>query len=188
MNLEDLTLKELVLLQDMIDDLGRERALQTPFMWHGSVDQLDESNIVLLENMYKAIHNEHPNTEQLLGSYENEPIEKLIGKEAMKKILDAEHAVSGGNDSAIRGNLESAIYDGTAYEGGKFQREESFNHIQYLKSILQDPYNIDQEHFRAAVSRGVQDNSMLISFVEELSGHLGEQLNLIIMVLYQILT
>ena len=112
MNLEDLTLKELVILNRMIEDRGREWAIKTPLKWHGGVDQLESADIPVLEGMYRVLHEQHPNVEQLFGPHENTPIESLIGAENMEALLRGEHAVMRGNDSAIRGNYESEILNG----------------------------------------------------------------------------
>ena len=86
MNLEDLSLKDLVVLNRMIEHLGRERATKITIKWHGGVDQLSEADILPLENMYKVLHSQYQNVEQLYGPYENEPIANLIGIENMNKV------------------------------------------------------------------------------------------------------
>ena len=111
MNLEDLNLRELVGLNRMIQDMRAKRALDAPFKWHGSIEHLAESDIKSLENMYNFLHSQHTNIEQNYGCLENERIEDLIGTENMNKLMSEQYAVSGGNDSEIRGNRESEDLD-----------------------------------------------------------------------------
>lgn len=113
MNLENLTLRELVGLSKMIDAMRQQRALDAPFRWRGSIEHLAESDIAAIENMYAFLHSQHTNIEQNYGSLENEPVENLIGKENMNKFMHEQYAVSGGNESGIKGNYESEILDGS---------------------------------------------------------------------------
>ena len=187
----------------------------------GSIDNVVASDgVSVVEAMIRGIRSSHAvsggNDSAIKGNRESEILDGNVeSTQSMVAMKRRAHAVSGGNDSGIRGNYESEILSGDIKSteamvamqrrerpisggheigtirgtiedmenpgnAGGDQWKASFDHVQYLDSVLKNPHQIDDKRFREAVRRGIQDNSIFARhFTPKLNSTLSEQVKLI---------
>ena len=169
MNLEDLTSEELKSLEETLRKQGYDRAATEGFRHTGTIDGLTNEQLASMaaEIRTRQYQDAARETYSDHGSYDKMSDKEISSLENMTATLRAEHAVSGGNDSAIRGNYESEILNGNientearvAYQ--RTQHAVSGNGFTFYGSVE----NMDNiSHLEAQVKQQKMDDAWAIAY------------------------
>ena len=174
MNLEDLTAEQLKSLEEMIRHQDYNRASEGGVLHHGTIDGLtaEEINAMATEIRTRQYGDAARTTYSDHGSYDKMSAEDIALEEARVGFQNTQNAISGGNDSAIRGNIDSLVRDGDIVSEEarvKFQTQAhavSGNAFDAYGSVE----NMDNvSHLEAQVKQQKLDDAWAISYFSGLN-------------------
>lgn len=175
---DKMTDNELSSLGNMVSHLINERAKQGGFNHYGTTDNMTSGELDAQASEIKARQyaDAAKSTYSEYGSYDKMSDNEIKSLESMISNNRREYAVSGGNDSSIRGNIESAEDISHLEAAVKQQKKDDAWAIEYFKELNKNPKIIDMTEFKAAVSRSIQSNRIINKFFDEYTDALGTKL------------
>lgn len=113
---EDMSMSEHDFAAAEIKNRQYEDASKVVYKDYGSLDQMSDAEISHFADMVKHVYMQRAQKSGIdnYGSYDKMSSSEISSKERETKFYQEQYAVSGGNDSTIKGNVESVILDGDA--------------------------------------------------------------------------